>query len=326
MLPALLQVLTSPSQRSLRSLLGQLPDLSSHFVRGVNSADVVVRASAVELLGDRRDSKTAPWVRDALKDASATVKRAAVIAAGRLRDQAAVPSLCDLLIASDEQSVPAAEALGEIGDPRATAALCRALEDAEPRLRWSAVKALRKLADPVSVGPLGLALSDVDGDVANGAAAALGDIPDARSASLLLSALPFPDPTFRATVLSALGRLNDVKALPALILGLKDGSAVVRRAAAEGLLALAELAEAAPLRFRKVIVPLDQTARANPRDPELRLLCRRAAARIEELTVGVKDLPLPSSPMELGTANLPRIAERGGPAEPVIQRITGKKE
>ena len=69
----------------------------------------------------------------------------------------------------DSGSLPAqrsaAGALGDLGDPAATAPLVAALADPEPDLRRDAAWALGRIGDPGATGPLKAALSDPDNDV-----------------------------------------------------------------------------------------------------------------------------------------------------------------
>jgi len=70
----------------------------------------------------------------------------------------------------------AAEALGELKDPRAVEPLIEALKDKEPAVQGSAAKALGKLKDPRAVEPLIEALKDKEPEVPPNADYALREI------------------------------------------------------------------------------------------------------------------------------------------------------
>jgi len=67
----------------------------------------------------------------------------------------------------------AADALGEIGDPRAVEPLIAALGDPDGDVREAAAEALGTIGDPRAVGPLTAALKDPSGGVRQEAEKAL---------------------------------------------------------------------------------------------------------------------------------------------------------
>jgi HEAT repeat protein len=105
----------------------------------------------------------------------------------------------------------AAEALGEIGDPQAVAALLVALEDEHWSVRCAAAAALGHLRSPKTVPALLAHLDDADATVCRSAIAALGEIADARATARLLDAVG--DPALQATAVEALRSLGTA-ALP----------------------------------------------------------------------------------------------------------------
>ena len=106
----------------------------------------------------------------------------------------AVPKLIEAL-KSDSTFARAttAEALGEIGDPKAVDPLIASLKDDDERLRASAAYALGALGDAKAVEPLAAALEDESVLVAANAAEALGKLGDKKALGPLIEAMQFAD-------------------------------------------------------------------------------------------------------------------------------------
>jgi hypothetical protein len=130
-----------------------------------------------------------------------------------------------------------AEALGEIGDPRAVGPLIHLLSDPDALIRRHAVKALGKIKDPRAVAPLAGVLSDPaqQWHVRASAAEALGHIGDPRAVEFIVRALMDSHWNVQSESARALGRIGDRRAVEPLILALQDRDAVVRGAGAEAL-------------------------------------------------------------------------------------------
>lgn len=143
-----------------------------------------------------------------------------------------------------------AEALGEIGDPRAAEPLIDLLSHPDALIRRHAVKALGKIQDPRAVAPLAGVLSDSEEEwhVRGGAAEALGRMKDPNAVELLILALMDAHWYVRSRSAKALGRIGDRQALEPLILALKDRDAAVRGYAAEALGEIRDECAIEPLR------------------------------------------------------------------------------
>ena len=83
----------------------------------------------------------------------------------------------------------AAQALGEIGDPRAVEPLINALNDRDWIVRGASAEALGKIGDPRAVEPLIRALDDDEWSSRNKVIEALGNIQDIRVVKPLIRAL-----------------------------------------------------------------------------------------------------------------------------------------
>jgi HEAT repeat protein len=201
-----------------------------------------------------------PPLIDALKDADedAEVRATAAMALGRLGGDAAVEALLAVLADAGPVEPPppqpvtsslvspdaatqvrsaVADALGEVGDPRAVEPLIAVLVDVEEEsgLRRAAARALAGLGDARAVEPMLTLLSDGDAEVAKQAAESLGALGDARAVEPLLAAIADADAGIRVRAAAALGELGDVRAFDVLAAALDDADENVRRAAAGAL-------------------------------------------------------------------------------------------
>jgi HEAT repeat protein len=166
------------------------------------------------------------------------VAEEALAALGQIGSTAAVPGILDRL--GDIWWYPglarAAQALGDLADPRAATALAGFVRDAQMSLdvRRAAVTALGRITDPSVIEPLVEALGDSDDITAQTAAEALGRRHDALP-HLLRALLAFHGAT-RGGACYALSFLHDSSATDQLarILAV-DPDPVVRRAAATAL-------------------------------------------------------------------------------------------
>ncbi len=145
----------------------------------------------------------------------------------------------------------AAEALGQIGDPRAVEPLIAKLQDKEHDSRYVAAQALGMIKDRRAVEPLIAALREgvsgghgksSDDRQATGlhllgimAAEALGRIKDPRAVEPLIVVLKEGDPSFRRYAAQALGHIQDARAIEPLVAVLKDREPWVCLTAARAL-------------------------------------------------------------------------------------------
>jgi len=216
---------------------------------------------AVEPLKKIHEDPDAP-AREAAGEALAQIADAADAGAGRIEsliarlaagDAPARKRAASALIAADGEAVEplivalqdaswevrrgAAEALGEIGDPRAVEPLIAALAQpsrpspgapagdgaAQTGVRKTVAEALGKLGHPSAVEPLIAALADDDPSVRGSAAAALGRIADARAVEPLADAA-FTDKNrgVQLQAVMALGEIGDPRGVEALSLVVTD--------------------------------------------------------------------------------------------------------
>ncbi len=117
------------------------------------------------------------------------------------------------------------------------AALIETLDDASPVVRVAAVSSLGSLGDPKAIAALAKALrEDTDARVREAAAHSLGEIDDNRAVPALLDALKTERvANVRVKIIEALGEIDDPSAAPGVVAALKDASVAVRRAAVEAV-------------------------------------------------------------------------------------------
>ncbi len=147
-----------------------------------------VRLQAVKGLGELRDARAVQPLISVLGDDDPDIRAAAVTALGLL-GRPAFGALAAALGDKDaRRRQHAAQALGEIRDPRAIAPLIAIMKDADPNVRFRAYQALGRIGEP-AVDPLIAALRDGHPWIRLNAVYALKEIGDARAMGPLISAL-----------------------------------------------------------------------------------------------------------------------------------------
>lgn len=131
-----------------------------------------------------------------------------------------------LTTGSEKRGIRAAEALGQIGDPRAVSALILAINEKNTggMVRFSASYALGKIRNPQAVSALMDALSDkeIDGFTRCKIVEALAAIGDPQAAPALIRSFPDSSPEACIRAATVLGAWESKAAIPALIAALKD--------------------------------------------------------------------------------------------------------
>ena len=133
--------------------------------------------------------------------------------------------------------VAAANSLGQLGDPRAIAALAKALrEDTDARVREAAAYALGQIDDTRAVPHLLAALkAERAPNVRTKIVEALHEIDDPSALSGVVAVLKDPSVAVRRAAVHAIGEFEDASAVPALMDMVKDEDAEVRKYTAEAL-------------------------------------------------------------------------------------------
>ncbi len=203
-------------------------------------------------------------------DSYASVQGSAANALGQIGDRSAVAALSEALLDKNARADirgSAANALGQIGDRSAVAALSEALLDKNARadIRGSAANALGQIGDRSAVTALSEALLDKNAreNIRGAAAMALGHIGDRSAVDALSEALKTDNDSFvRGSAATALGKIGDRSAVTALSETLKtDNDSVVRGSAANALGQIGDRSAVAALSEAL----LDKNARADIR-------------------------------------------------------------
>ena len=131
-------------------------------VEEIIEEDEKIKVLLEEVICPDKEEKINRLIRD-LRDEDSEIRRNAANALGEIGDPRAVGSLIAVLRDEDRWvRRNAARALGEIGDPGAVESLIVTLGDEDRWVRWGAVRALGEIRDPRAVEPLLASLKDED--------------------------------------------------------------------------------------------------------------------------------------------------------------------
>jgi putative heme-binding domain-containing protein len=191
-----------------------------------------VRLTAVEGLGEARDTNAAPRLRDRFtQDPNPAVRRAALNALGAIRDPDTAPLVAAAVRNRDTDSALLFEAVDlapKWKSAEVSAALIELLKriTAPPALRLAAIDALARSGGEDAATALREALKAADIEERRAAIRALGKLRDKAAVPDLLAA--WASPATRAEALGALTRFSDPRALDAYLDGLSSADPVVR--------------------------------------------------------------------------------------------------
>lgn len=196
------------------------------------------RGEVVEALV-RHGSRVTELLIEQLASEDLEIRKAAVVALGRIGDARAAPALIEALDEDPELVIPAADALAKIGDPRAFEALLALVGDPNAGVRQSVVGALNSLGSPQMPSRVLPLLEDEDPNVRESAVKIAGYFGYPECVELLLKRCHDEDERVRRAAVEHLPFIEDERATPALVRALGHETPKVRAAAA-GALALAE--------------------------------------------------------------------------------------
>ncbi|MDT7689957.1 MAG: hypothetical protein QOE46_2716 [Acidobacteriota bacterium] len=163
------------------------------------------------------------------------IRKAAVVALGRIGDARAVPALVEALDDDAELMIAAADALAKIGDARAFDSLLALVGDHSAVVRQAVVGALNSLGSPEMPGRVLPLLSDPDPNVRESAVKIAGYFGYPECADLLLQRCRDEDERVRRAAVEHLPYLEDERATPALVRALRHETPKVRAAAASAM-------------------------------------------------------------------------------------------
>jgi len=136
------------------AFLGEFDAMAELATLGTAAEDLRLRAIA-HLVSKAPAARAVQALEKLLSPWASPVQRAAIEGLGRLRHQAAIPSLAALLNTEDKDTaVEIARALEQIGDPSAEPALLSLLDREDDALKLAAARALRRVGTVSAVEPL----------------------------------------------------------------------------------------------------------------------------------------------------------------------------
>ncbi len=139
------------------------------------------------------------------------------------------------------------EAIGQLGDVRATRPLIQALRSPDSAVCVAAINTLSRLGDPQAIDPVMSLLRDKNPRVRGAAAEALGRLGAITCVEAICALLRDPVWEVRKEAAESLGRLNDRRAVPALSEALQDSDSDVRETVAMALAGLGDPRAIGPL-------------------------------------------------------------------------------
>lgn len=149
-----------------------------------NDRDKVIRKQAILALGRIRDESTVEQLIERLSDGESEIRKITVEAIGMFNDSKAIESIIKCLEDKDASvRLSSALVLGQIGDKKAVEPLIKLLGDTDVGVRKGALESLSKLGDKRAINPIIYQL-EVN-DVWDAAIAALDGLDDSAVDSLI---------------------------------------------------------------------------------------------------------------------------------------------
>jgi HEAT repeat protein len=232
----LLDALETPGKENLRSIalvLGWLkrPAVERALTRLMGRDDL--RDEIVEALV-RHGPATSELLVAQLAAEDLEIRRAAVVALGRIGDLRATPALLDKL-ADESLAIEAANALARIGDAQAVDGLLDLIGNPDASIRQAAVNALNSIIPPSMAERIIPLLDDPDPNVRESAVKIAGYFGYPKSANGLLTLSSDPDEQVRCAAIEHLPYIDDERVFEVLARAIKEETPKVRAAAARAL-------------------------------------------------------------------------------------------
>jgi HEAT repeat protein len=272
------------------NILGQMgnPSVIADLIHALADPEISVRKSVVATLGNLQDARAIqPLIQTlASKDENSSVRARAALSLGDLRDfggtKAAtiLRTMCENTAESTQVRGCAAIGWARLKDEAALNPLLNMLSDSDPELRRLTAIALGWLADARAVDHLIQSLQDDnDAGVRSGAVFALDKIGDSRAFESLLAALNDESPAVRWNVVEALSSFDDKRRVDVLVEALKQNEEHIRVAA---ISALAEVGDTRAIETLKWAG--DNYTAEYPDEYSFKEATENAIARIRERT------------------------------------------
>src|SRR5579884_2797577 len=220
--------------RGLVQLLGWIDDddIAGALTRLLGSEEV--RKEVVEALVRHGKGVTQALVRQLGSD-DVAVRRAAVLALGRIGDPECVPHLVSILTEDSEIAVPTAWAVARIGDSRAYEALMDLLGHPSPAARQAVIAAINSLGDSRTKPDVMRLMNDPNPYLRESAVRISGYFGYPDCAHLIVERVDDPDENVRSAAIESLPYLDHPNVAQILFRTLGDDSPRIRAAAAQAL-------------------------------------------------------------------------------------------
>jgi len=230
----LIEVLRNKSSPELRigvQILSRLNIPEVHHTLTQLLAKPALRSLAVDALV-RYGKEVTPLLLEQLQSENTEIRRAAVLALGKIGDSRAVPALTDLLTNDPETTVVTAGALASIGDRRAFDALLSLCGHPEAGVRQAVVGSLNSLGHPAMLNKMVDLLQAPDPLMRESAVKIAGYFAFTECVTLLLDRCHDSDENVRRAAVELVPYIENGPVLPTLIHALQNDTPKVRAAAA----------------------------------------------------------------------------------------------
>jgi len=228
-----LEVPGNEDSRPLALVLGWLkrPSVERALTRFMGRADL--RDEIIEALV-RHGSATLDLLIAQLTAEDLEVRRSAVLALGRIGHSSATLALVNTL-GEESLAIDAANALAQIGDPRAVDGLLNLMGDDDASIRQAAVSALNSLGLPSMSDRIIPLLADPEPNVRESAAKIAGYFGYPEAANALVDLSRDPNERVRCAAIEHLPFIEDERVLEVLVHALSKETPNIRAAAARAL-------------------------------------------------------------------------------------------
>ena len=259
-------------------------------------------------------------IRDALADADAPVRLAAVDAVKEADDREALPRLRERFGAEPDEKVrrEIAAVFGAMDDKAALPILIGAVRDAKvpESVREASLASVEQIGSDAAIAALVDLLREpgLKADRQARLIASLGRSKARAAVATVVALLASPDPNVRAASAEALGKIGDTEATPKVRPLLKDDSLDVRKAA---------IAAVAALKDRESIPALILAAESEPTHYEA-TIALASMPDIRALQVHLTGLSHRSQ--DVRKASSAAILAIRDQARPALERLAGRKE
>jgi HEAT repeat protein len=205
----------APGKEQAVRFLGCCGDTAAWLlIECTRNEDPAIRRRSTRLLGEMRSVAALDAIIARLDDTDGQTGAYAIEALGKIGDARATGPLIGLLEA-DKNNEVAAEALGKIKDPKAVQVLEQSFVKGEPCASEFAAWALASIGTPDAIRVL--AIDSEDGNRLSAAEKAIGTVRNPSAVPMLIELLKHRSLLMRARAAMALGEIRDARAVDSLI-------------------------------------------------------------------------------------------------------------